>query len=471
MVPVMFALLQLSASMHHSLRGAPQLLRLAGGATSPSDVVMTTQMQTTKEESTSGQEVASLEDGPTALARATPSKASSLSLPAPQLLAIPALWLTQRYFSPATFVWIGRIASALACLSVVIRGLLDRDFYLPRGASRRSPISWAHRKVKRAFNKLIMGTITASILKENNWGPLVPALNASPRVSAADFGAGGARANTRVHAAHDSRDQWKIIDSARHLQPRVAACMEDALCGDESLEAQAAKRAMIEELVSTALPHITIPGRPPLTLEDCYIFSCAQERGAYFPHVHWDTEYLAFPEVEAFQLWFLIENDEPTGNMFMASTPDLSSSDAPCRYVVQSDGSVLKVHHDASDDECPMKRFATAEDAGLRFEYLDMKPGDCLIFSKRTLHMSDPRPHLEGTSINRLAMNVRILVKPAARDTFNVWLGHRYFSLMSKMKKLAAEHVERDAETKEPIKVGGYKQVRIPDRAFLTALQ
>lgn len=99
-----------------------------------------------------------------------------------------------------------------------------------------------------------------------------------------------------------------------------------------------------------------------------------------------------------------------------------------------------------------------------------MKKGDCLIFSKRTLHMSDPRPHLEGASVNRLAMNVRVLVKPRDRSTFNVWTGHRYFSLMSTMKRLAKSHVRKD-EKGEPVKVDGYKQVSIPSRSFLTALQ
>ena len=305
-----------------------------------------------------------------AVAEATepPKQRIANMLPPLQLFAPVALWFAYRHLGTAAFAWIGRIASLFACLTILVRGLLDHNFYLPRGQSRGSPVSWAHRKVKRAFSKLIMTTITASILKENHWRPLLPQLNAAPRIGAADYHAAGSRANTVLNAAHAELNQWKIIDAAAELHPRVAACMEDALSGDESKEATDAKAAMIDDLVSAALPHISIPGRPPLTLDDCYIFSCAQERGAYFPHVHWDTEYMAFPEVEAFQLWYLIENDETTGNMFMAATDDLTPTDAPCRYVLQADGSVLKVNHDATDEECPIKRFAKAEDAGLSFE-------------------------------------------------------------------------------------------------------
>ena len=393
------------------------------------------------------------------------------TVPSPRLLAPIALYMAYHHLPRLAFAWIGKIVAMGLCMTIVVTGLLDENFYLPTGGSRRSPVAWPHRKVKRAFSKLIMTTITSSILKENNWRPLLPVLNAAPRIGAKDFHDSGSRAGILVNAAHDAVDSWKIIDTAKQFRPRVAACMEDALHGDESVEAIREKSAMIDDLVACALPHISIPGRAPITLDDCYIFSCAQERGAYFPHVHWDTEYLAFPEVEAFQLWFLIENEQPTGNMFMASTRDLQTTDAPCRYVVQGDNSIVKVHHDASDDECPIKRFPKAEDAGLSFEYLDMQPGDCLLFSKRTLHMSDPRPHLDGVPVNRLAMNVRVLVKPRNRSTFNIWLGHRYFSLMSKMKLLARHHVEREPATKEPVRVDGYKQVRIPDRTFLTALQ
>uniref|UniRef100_A0A7S3B575 Uncharacterized protein n=1 Tax=Haptolina ericina TaxID=156174 RepID=A0A7S3B575_9EUKA len=244
--------------------------------------------------------------------------------------------------------------------------------------------------------------------------------------------------------------------------------MADSLGGDESQEAREAKAAVLDDLIAAALEHIEVHGRK-LTLDDCYVYSCTQERGAYFPHVHWDTDYLAFPDVDAFQLWYLVANEKPTGNMFMASTPDLSSSDMPCRYLVQQDGGVVKAHHDTSDEECPIKSFSSLEDAGLRFRYLDMRPGDCVIMAKRTLHGSDPRPHLRGETVDRLAMNVRILIKPKGRRTFNIWTGHRYFSYIANMKSLL-KHVQKDASGKY-MKVNGYNQVLIPSRTYLTALQ
>ena len=54
-------------------------------------------------------------------------------LPPLQLFAPVALWLAYRHLGTAAFAWIGRIASLFACLTILVRGLLDHNFYLPRG--------------------------------------------------------------------------------------------------------------------------------------------------------------------------------------------------------------------------------------------------------------------------------------------------------------------------------------------------
>ena len=172
---------------------------------------------------------------------------------------------------------------------------------------------------------------------------------------------------------------------------------------------------------------------------------------------------MCFPDADAFQIWYLVENDKPYGNMFMASNADLSARDAPCRYLLQADGSITKVHHNLDPNECPLAQFKDTDSIDMRFQYLDMRPGDCMIMSKRTLHMSDPRPHLEGNSIERLAMNVRVLIKPAARPTFNLWEHHKYFLWgMPAFDDLKAT-VQTDAQGK-PVRWHGHKQVPFPPR-------
>ena len=63
----------------------------------------------------------------------------------------------------------------------------------------------------------------------------------------------------------------------------------------------------------------------------------------------------------------------------------------------------------------------------------------------------------------------RVLLRPADRPTFHIWAGHRYFSLMAKMKALL-KRVHRDTDG-EFVKVHGYKQVTIPSRSYLSTLQ
>ena len=133
------------------------------------------------------------------------------------------------------------------------------------------------------------------------------------------------------------------------------------------------------------------------------------ERGAYFPQVHWDAAWLQFPGVDGFQIWYLLEeNDREGGNMFMGRTSDPHIDELPVRYF-QSDGGFIKAINDMDqnfDSDIPVKTFSDFNETGLEFRYLDMQAGDCLILSKRTLHMSDPRPFLAGLSPRRRALNL-----------------------------------------------------------------
>ena len=227
----------------------------------------------------------------------------------PHLLAIPALCLAWKHLDGAFFSVLGKITASLAAVAVLGLGALSNNFYLPVGDCRRALIGAPFRKVKLGFRALIMSTITKKVLEENHWQVMLPALERAKVRTAADF----ARARP-IDISAEAMNQWQIMPTSPEMLARVETCMHDSLSGDESRQAQTDKEAMLNALVAEALPRVHIPGRKaPLTLEDCYIFSCTQERGAYFPHIHWDTEYLAFPEVEAFQLWFLVSNDRPTG--------------------------------------------------------------------------------------------------------------------------------------------------------------
>ena len=180
--------------------------------------------------------------------------------------------------------------------------------------------------------------------------------------------------------------------------------------------------------MSDALKHVKLVGRENLTLDDvgCYM-ALNLERGAYFPHVHWDSVYYTFPEVDSFQLWFLVENEKDTGNMFMVETPEVASSLNPHSFRFQSNGSVLKIRDDGNVHEGFVEaRYATLQETKMKFSYLDMKPGECMVMNPRTLHISDPRPQMLNEHIYRLAVNVRVIIKPRDASSLNIWPGNQW---------------------------------------------
>ena len=86
------------------------------------------------------------------------------------------------------------------------------------------------------------------------------------------------------------------------------------------------------------------------------------------------------------------------------------------------DGWVMQVRNDGGGaltgpptfgrEKHVLRRFESLGDSGLTFRYSDMKPGDCLVMGQHQLHMSDPRPHCDGRSVDRRALSVRVILKP-----------------------------------------------------------
>ena len=66
------------------------------------------------------------------------------------------------------------------------------------------------------------------------------------------------------------------------------------------------------------------------------------------------------------------------------------------------------------------------DESGLEFQYLDMHAGDCLVFNKRSLHLSDPRPSLSGHPATRLALNFRVVIRGKDEDTIPYYPGFQF---------------------------------------------
>lgn len=250
---------------------------------------------------------------------------------------------------------------------------------------------------------------------------MLPLLAVAPKLRAADFSAGD-----RVSVEDGAVASRKIVSLPHRVAPLKAALAK--YDDGEAADLYAWLDAVVEADVLPSLAPGTDGRR--VRLEDCAYYCLNKERGAYFPVVHWDTDWVMFPGCRGFQLWFLVDghtSEKERGNMYMVRTPDLLPTDPPVRYLVQRDGSVLKLLHDArKTGEFPLRRFESIDEIGLKFEYLDMAPGDCVIMGKRHLHMSDPRLLVEKIPNDRLAVNVRVMIKEKGADTVPFWPFHDY---------------------------------------------
>jgi len=223
----------------------------------------------------------------------------------------------------------------------------------------------------------------------------------------------------RVDVSQDAVHQWKIFAAPELLDEMTLGTQHP---GNRS--------GAWDRLVALALRHVASRGRrkPKVTMDDVIMFSDSWQPGGYYPHIHWDTDWYGFPEMEGFQLWYLLENhwEAGLGNMFMLDSAAVKGHDNPVRFEIRG-GRVMMLEHPSAGDvstrpEYPQRSFGSLSEMGLRsVSYLDMKPGDCLVFSKRTLHMSDPRPYLQGHAVTRHAINARVVLRPEGRRTVNFW--------------------------------------------------
>lgn len=199
---------------------------------------------------------------------------------------------------------------------------------------------------------------------------LIPFLTAAPKINSSSFSTSH-RVNLRGCGS------YKIIDAANHLNAVKSLQLAELLDGSES------RRKQIEEvfdgLLSSVLPHLC----QEIKLEDCNYYGCQVQKNAYLPVIHTDTDWLMFPGHDGFQLWYLLENDDEKnrGNMFMVKTDAITPLDPPVHFEMARNGFVVKKKADQWKYPVLGKWPQSSIKANnlLNFEYLDMKPGDCII--------------------------------------------------------------------------------------------
>ena len=297
-------------------------------------------------------------------------------------------------------------------LALLIIGLLACSFwFLPLHRGPSAVLYKYFPKTKSLLQQIWINNAPERHIKETPVDVFLPYLATAPVINTTSF-----KANKAVNVGSDSVAEYKIINTARHLE----ALMNATVLYQSGQPKQ--MHEALDSLFVDILPHVHRDGSP-ISLEHILYYGLLTERGSYFPRIHWDLDWSQFPTADGFQIWFLMkENDRVGGNMFLASTDDLDKYDPPVYYIAADDGSIMKTLNIAPNNADtfptqPLKTFADVNELGLKFRYLDMHAGDCLIFSKRTLHMSDPGPALSKLLSNRVALRLIVPLLSKNKDT------------------------------------------------------
>lgn len=251
----------------------------------------------------------------------------------------------------------------------------------------------------------------------------------------------------KIDAGASVCGDYKIFDVGAGLAKRLHEAME----GGKLFVGVNVDVALVDELMRVICEHVSRGGEP-ITVDDCVCMHLnTGTAGPYIPVLHWDVEYGLFPEADGFNVWMLTSSDNAEGtegNVYIARSPTVKGSDempewiaftgegtcgelpaksvgdgAPAPGVTPSTAeataaapaprpAVVRRLHDLSFPERQTAAYDTVEELDMSFEYVGAKSGECVIWSKRTLHMSDPRPILESRTLKRKVIQIRVVLKP-----------------------------------------------------------
>ena len=287
---------------------------------------------------------------------------------------------------------------------------------------RRHKKSLAERRQQSAVSHFMRHTVHSLLLKQQAYSTLLPLLDHAPRTSVRNF-----RAGHVLDCRSCADGAFAIVaPKARSLLPKLTKLAKEH--ASQWRVDEVSERAALDALVEALLLHVDASayGRS-LTLSDCINCGVGLERGAPFPMIHTDTEWDLWPACGGFQLWYLLSADSACpmqGNMFMVDAASSTGRDPPTAYHFHPSGAVLKARNSGGDAPAPetaptygrdketLCEYASTMECGFAFRYLDLAPGECMLMNRHMLHMSDPRPHLAGRSVDRLALTMRVVLKP-----------------------------------------------------------
>jgi|LauGreDrversion4_2_1035121.scaffolds.fasta_scaffold14138_3 hypothetical protein len=128
----------------------------------------------------------------------------------------------------------------------------------------------------------------------------------------------------------------------------------------------------------------------PIRSKDCVLYDLFLSGITKINSFHTDIEYSVVTG-NAFNVWYLIENNESYGNMFLLETDDYKKSYTPCllRDEYKKDGIPVIQQSYIQNLTGRARELGILSKDTISITYTNMKNGECLIMSQHLLHRTD----------------------------------------------------------------------------------
>jgi len=150
----------------------------------------------------------------------------------------------------------------------------------------------------------------------------------------------------------------------------------------------------------------------PIHMKECVIMDIMDTSTATFSGFHTDYEYSNFTG-NAFNVWYLTENNEDYGNMFLLESDEYEKKYTPCNLDYNYNDKLIPLckssHLDFATTFIPFKKqthIGYLNEDSVKVTYTNIKNGECLIMTKHLMHRGDDK-----RNNNVQGFNFRVLIK------------------------------------------------------------
>jgi len=146
----------------------------------------------------------------------------------------------------------------------------------------------------------------------------------------------------------------------------------------------------------------------PINVKECVIMDILDTSTATFSGFHTDLYYSNFSG-NAFNVWYLIENNEDYGNMFLLESDEYKKEYTPCNIDYNYNDksiSLYKSSYLVTFAPYIKTHIGYLNEDSVKVTYTNIKNGECLIMTKHLMHRGDDK-----RKNNVQGFNFRVLIK------------------------------------------------------------